>query len=190
MNDISGPFSIASSSSAVLQLSLESKLRAALDVNGSPEYALIWSTWDMPLGPPICRLRASAPHTSGSDCSGWPTPAVTNAHRGGMIERTTGRRRNLQDSALLAGWATPTSRDHKSDRNRKGEANWGTKGRPLTRQVLWTDPGATLSESIAGTGGSGALNPAFSRWLMGFPTAWDACAPMATRSSRKLQPRS
>ena len=31
----------------------------------------------------------------------------------------------------------------------------------------------------------GALNPAFTRWLMGYPAAWDACADTATPSSRK-----
>ena len=31
------------------------------------------------------------------------------------------------------------------------------------------------------------LNPAFTRWLMGFPKDWDACADMATRSFRQLQ---
>lgn len=41
--------------------------------------------------------------------AGWPTPAVTNADRGGMIERATGRRVNLQDYVLLAGWGSPTA---------------------------------------------------------------------------------
>lgn len=31
----------------------------------------------------------------------------------------------------------------------------------------------------------GALNPEFVCWLMGFPPAWDACAPMEMPSSRK-----
>src|SRR5687768_1089851 len=43
-----GPSSEPLSPSAALQRSLESRLRARLDVNGSPEYALTWKSWDMP----------------------------------------------------------------------------------------------------------------------------------------------
>ena len=74
IEDTCGPLFSGSSPSADLQWSLESRLRATLDVNGSPEYALTWSTWDMPAGPPICRLRASAHRTSGNGSGGWPTP--------------------------------------------------------------------------------------------------------------------
>jgi hypothetical protein len=41
-----------------------------------------------------------------------------------------------------------------------------------------------LTGSPAAMGSGGQFNPAHSRWLMGFPPAWDACAPTATRSTR------
>lgn len=72
-NDTSGPLFTALSKSASLQRSLESRLQARMGGNGSPEYELTWKTWDMPAGPPICALRASARHTHGNGCTGWPT---------------------------------------------------------------------------------------------------------------------
>lgn len=74
-----GPNFTASSRSAVLQASLESRLRASLDAYGSPEYALTWKHWDMPSGPPICALLVSERRTSGNVCGGLPTPQCMDA---------------------------------------------------------------------------------------------------------------
>src|SRR6266576_2238665 len=60
INDTCGPLFTRLSPSAGLQRSLENKLQARMDVNGSPEYALTWKELDMPSGVPICVLRASA----------------------------------------------------------------------------------------------------------------------------------
>ena len=60
------------------------------------------------------------------------------------------------------------------------------EGKPLSKQVL----GANATSFPAPTERRGALNPAFSRWFMGFPAEWDACAPTATPSSRKSRPPS
>jgi hypothetical protein len=180
----SGPSSDDSSPSASLQHWLESKLRARMDANGSPEYALTWKHWDMPSGPPILALRGSARRISDNAFSGWPTPrsmdATSNVEmpearflreaRGGM---------NLPTAVLMAGWGTPSARDGK-DCGAALEANPDlveTASR-LPRQVL----GATSTSSPAGTASPGVLNAGFSRWLMGFPANgatrdWDACSP-------------
>ena len=77
-----GPLSNGLSSSASLQSSLESRLRARMDVSGSPEYALTWRMWDLPLGPPICALRASKRNTLGNAFGGLPTPSGIGGAKG------------------------------------------------------------------------------------------------------------
>lgn len=74
--DTCGLFGQDSSPSASLQRSLESRLRARLDANGSPEYVLTSKHWDMPSGVPICALRAWPRHTLDKGCSGWPRPSA------------------------------------------------------------------------------------------------------------------
>jgi hypothetical protein len=89
---------------------------------------------------------------------------------------------NLND--MVALWATPCTRDWKSDRSKKSsEEIYGSKGRPLPRQVM--EAGEITLGSPELTEKPGALNPAFVCWLMGFPPEWDACAPTAMPSSRK-----
>ena len=78
-------------------------------------------------------------------------------------------------------WATPTTRDHKD-----GNAT-SCQHVPINcllgRQIH-------LSGSSAETASSDQLNPAFSLWLMGYPTAWGSCAGRVMPLSRKLRQRS
>ena len=135
--------------------------------------------------------------TPRADKAGWPTPNVPNGGRrvkldqmrgGTAISPRTGNKMQLP-LETVAGWATPMERDWRSGKvsDEVRDRNF----RPLNEQVELAKPhGTTTSGSPASTAPTGALNPAFTRWLMGFPEEWDACAPTATRSLRRSQPSS
>jgi len=115
--------------------------------------------------------------------AGWGTPRVTTNGGNGNPERATDGQARLEDQVhgamthaeLVAAGLRVMSED--------GER--------------WVDSGTTSPASPAGTenleGSSaepsllsrGALNPAHSRWLQGFPVAW---CQAAIRASRKLKP--
>jgi len=190
-----------------LQRSLESKLRARLDVNGSLEYALTWKHWDMPSGPPICALRARARRISDNAYTGWPTPTTPSGGRTappgttltGKMPNGKKRQVTLENvvRATVSGWATPAAQEAGGTPEaflackRKARARGHSLGVSLTSlrmQALLSMaeiPGQTLDLFTAGIASTGGLNPEHSRWLMGFPAGWGSCAPTATRSSRK-----
>jgi hypothetical protein len=137
------------------------RLQESLGTSGSPEYALTWNRKVTPSGHLYWQLAARARRTSGSGCSGWPTPVGNDDNKSveahlAMKARMGGNRTaitSLQVISQLAGWPSPH--------------------------------GKTAFGSPASTAKRGALNPAFSRWLMGYPAAWDDCAATAMPSSRK-----
>ncbi len=120
--------------------------------------------------------------------------------------------KTLPMTIALAMWATPTSLAPAKNGNNEAGNSAGLVSIRAHALHLWNTPvaddtgmrtqpyaqgGTALSLmaattlGLAPTGSSattekpGALNPAFVCWLMGFPAAWDACAPMAMPSSRK-----
>lgn len=122
-SDTCGRSSETSLASVSLQSSLANRLRQRLDVDGSPEYRLIWKDWHIRLSLRICALRASRRRTSDNDCIGWRTPQANNGSSGSVSLEASHSRQvlTLQSQAMLTGWPSPMARDAKGKPSMKGE---------------------------------------------------------------------
>lgn len=99
----------------------------------------------------------------------WATPTVNDAAN---LAAPSQFRRNSQalNVQAKANWSTPRASD-----GAKGGPHqaFGAGGQPLPAQAAATAiPGAMQSGPHAPMASSGALNPAWVCWLMGYPSGW------------------
>lgn len=129
---------------------------------------------------------------------GWPTPIANEAKAGTRCSNQV----TVGMAAQLTGWGTPTA----CDGNRAPAPDFATKNLTLNHGAVLTAfppdgisvqgparltaTGQLLTGSHAGTASGGLLNPAHSRWLMGYPAAWDSCGATAMQSTSTPRKRS
>jgi hypothetical protein len=139
--------------------------------------------------------------------AGWPTP--TASEPGGTAAAFLERKRKanaggkslgvsltaLNFVAELAGWVTPQAHDITTRGNTMADGHY--RAHDLSNQVLYAGPARLTVHGELLTGSSATtltdldgarLNPAHSRWLMGYPAEWDACAP-TEKPSRRSSPK-
>ena len=154
----SGPLFAGSSPDAGPQLSSENRLRRLMGADGSAEYELTWTRWDIGVLPQICALRASALRTSGKGSGGWPTPncpsSLPEGHSG-----TPGANKKIAD--LAAGWPTPrtpTGGPESAERKRElGRAQSG--GGDLQATAMQIDGWPKTPQASDGEGGVMEIRP-------------------------------
>ena len=136
----------------------------------------------------------------------WATPTARDYRSESATDEYNVKRwghsrgKPLSAEALLAVWSTPRANKWGfPDAHGSHEAPWPTPmaGSPATesyneagntcngRKTQLLVSGETSTGSPVATASYGQLNPAHSRWLMGYPPVWDACAVTVTPSSRK-----
>ena len=139
------------------------------------------------LDQPKKKILNTSSMTESCSLAGWPTPSAsknTKNSKDPKMLKEGGTQASLADAAWIAGGATPKATDSNGPGNSKNRQG----GMALHAMAQTTGPSSTCSPAEADK--RGALNPAFSRWLMGFLPEWCASAGTAMQAFRPSRRRS
>ena len=159
-----GPTSIESFATGGPLCSWENRLRARLATAGSMEWRLTWRRKTTPAGRSISRLAASAPRTSETGCTGWPTVVANDdnkspsAHRA-MKLRMGGNRTEIASLQVmakeLAGWSTLRATDGEKGGPRMA---FSAGGEPLPMQAAALAGWPTINTPGGGRSPKGGMS--------------------------------
>lgn len=138
------------------------KTRQCSLLAGLDEFSETWPRWGMMRDGECLGLATLERHTSGNEFGFWPTATVCgNYNRKGLSK-------NSGDglATAVAKWPTPQASDNR-DR--------GHLGMPAIQRRQEKGKQIGLGQSVSDT--SGALNPPWVEWLMGWPLGWTDLKP-------------
>lgn len=140
--DTYGQHGTASSASADLQSSLESKLQQRLPKGGLTMFMKCWKRKATPLGRLYFQLQQSVRPIKGSDCGLWPTATASDWKRRGPNSRQQGLGEVVRAAAAHqwnpAMWATPNTMDSLPPRSKEA----------MERQFATTRKGRTAPANL------------------------------------------
>jgi hypothetical protein len=145
---------------------------------GSTMCFLTWKDRATPAGRLLFQLAPSVPSTGETEYGPWPTPArrdyISESCTPEFAEKRNQRKVGLPLSwAVKHGkqrfWPTPSAGDDRDRGNLSSPA--------IQRRAA---KGKQLNLSMVVSSESGALNPTWVEWLMGFPEGWTDLKPSET----------